>query len=138
MGKKRGFKASQNKGQKFQARTSRQESPEQQPPYFSLRYMNNDFCLSLCETKEKAAFADTLYRLSQLPWAQLKQQNRHGLGYEIIARHSIKSGIPSHIKDDVNFIAFRFHGKKAMVGYRDGHIFHVIWLDRAFKLYKHQ
>lgn len=137
MGKKKGFKASQNKGKKFQARTSQQKTPEQQPPYFSLRYMNNKFCLSLCETKEKAAFADTLHKLSQLPWAQLKQQNRHGLGYEIIARHSIKSGIPKHIKDDVNIIAFRFQGKKPMVGYKDGHIFHIIWLDRAFKLYKH-
>ena len=137
MSKKRGFKASKNKGQKFQARSSQQESPEQQPPHFSLRYLSRKFCLSLCNISEKASFADTLYRLSQQPWAQLKQQSRHGLGYEKIARHSILAGIPNHIKDDVNFIAFRFHNKKPMVGYRDGHVFHVIWLDRTFKLYKH-
>jgi hypothetical protein len=137
MPKKRGFKSSPNKSLQIKAPASKQESPEQQPPYFSLQHLNRKFCLSLCETEEKAAFADTLHKLSQLPWSQLKQQPRHGLGYEKIARNPIKSGIPSHIKADVIFIAFRFHAKKAMVGYRSGHVFHVVWLDRSFKLYKH-
>lgn len=137
MSKKRGFKASPNKSKKFKTPASKQESSEQQPPYFSLQHLNRKFCLSLCETDEKAAFADTLHKLSQLPWSQLKQQSRHGLGYEKIARNSIKAGIPSHIKADVTFIAFRFHAQKAMVGYRAGHVFHIIWLDRSFKLYNH-
>jgi len=93
--------------------------------------------LSDCNTEEKAAFADTLHKLSQLPWVQLKQSSRHGVGYEKISREAIQSGIPKHITEDVNFIAFRFHGLKPMVGYRDGNIFHILWLDRAFKLYKH-
>ncbi len=137
MAKRRRFKASPNKSRKIKHNVSLQKSPEQQPPYFSLQYLNSKFCLSLCDTKEKAAFADTLRKLSRLPWSQLKQQPRHGLGYEKVAKNSINSGIPSHIKDDVHFIAFRFAGNKAMVGYRDGHVFHIIWLDRNFKLYKH-
>lgn len=137
MARNKRFKSAPNKSKKFQIRPSTQGSPEQQPPYFSLQYLNKKFCLSLCETEEKAAFADTLHKLSKLPWSQLKQQGRHGIGYEKIARTSIKAGIPSHIKDDVNFIAFRFHSMKTMVGYRDRHIFHIIWLDRSFKLYKH-
>ena len=138
MPKRKGIKVFPNKSARFKApKDSKQVSAEQEHPYFSLQHLAKKFCLSLCETEEKAAFADTLHRLSLLPWSQIKQQNRHGLGYEKIARNAIKAGIPSHIKNDVNFIAFRFHIKKAMVGYRDGHVFHILWLDRSFKLYKH-
>ncbi|MEG4867017.1 MULTISPECIES: hypothetical protein [Microcoleaceae] len=43
--------------------------------------------------------------------------------------------IPSHLQDDVNFIAFRFGGMAPMVGYRDGAVLYIIWLDRDFTLY---
>ena len=42
--------------------------------------------------------------------------------------------IPSVITPDVKILAFRFC---AMVGFRDGVIFHVVWLDRGFTLYDH-
>ncbi len=80
---------------------------------------------------------DILYQLSQLTWSQIKASPRHGLGYEKIDRNAIKSSIPIHIKDDVNFIAFRFCGMAPMVGYRDGAVFYIIWLDRDFTLYPH-
>jgi len=62
---------------------------------------------------------------------------RHGLGYEKIARTSIRAPIPTDITDDVTFIAFRFYGKAPMVGYREGYIFHILWIDRDFTLYSH-
>ncbi|MEG4825378.1 hypothetical protein QUB07_06730 [Microcoleus sp. F8-C5] len=99
--------------------------------------MNKDYSLAQCTKDEKAAFADTLYKLSQLTWSQINASSRHGSGYEKIARSSIRSPIPSHLKDDVNFIAFRFCGKAPMVGYRDGAVFYVIWLDRNYTLYPH-
>ena len=114
-----------------------EESPEQQPPVFSLRYMSKDFSLADCTKDEKAAFADTLHKLSQMTWSQINSSGRHGSGYERIQRNAIKSAIPVHITEDVNLIAFRFCAKAPMVGYRDGVIFYVIWLDRAFKLYNH-
>ncbi|EON5346137.1 hypothetical protein ACLGGI_005146, partial [Escherichia coli] len=68
----------------------------------------------------------------------IKQQGRHKLGFEKIARGAIKAGIPSHITEDVDhFLAFRFDDLKAMFGYRLGSTFFVIWLDREFNLYKH-
>ena len=77
-------------------------------------------------------------KLSQLPWKELRQAPRHGLGYEKIKRHSIKSGIPLHITDDVDhFIAFRFHDKAPMVGHRQERIFYIFWIDRDFSLYDH-
>lgn len=112
-------------------------SPEQQPPLFSLRYMSKEFSLADCTKDEKAAFADTLYKLSQLTWSQINSSARHGSGYERIARSAIKAAIPQHITEDVNLIAFRFYAKAPMVGYRDRATFYVIWLDRAFTLYKH-
>jgi hypothetical protein len=56
------------------------------------------------------------------------------LGYEKISKNSIRATIPSHIKDDVIFIAFRFYGKAPMVGYRKDLIFHILWIDRTFTL----
>ncbi|BAZ81969.1 hypothetical protein PN497_16920 [Sphaerospermopsis kisseleviana CS-549] len=78
-----------------------------------------------------------MHRLSKLTWSQIHSQGRHQLGYEKISRDAIKAPIPKFITEDVNFIAFRFSGIKAMVGYRDGAIFYVIWLDRNFTLYNH-
>ena len=106
-------------------------------PIFSLRYLDKNFCLTKCTKEEKAAFADTLYKLSQLSWRELRQAPRHGLGYEKISRTAIRGAIPSHIAEEVGFIAFRFYGKAPLVGYRDGEIFHIVWVDREFKLYAH-
>ena len=125
------------KGERISARETTDIPPEQQPPLFSLRYMNKHYSISQCTKDEKAALADTLHQLSQLTWSQIKASPRHGLGYEKIDRNVIKSSIPSHIKDDVNLIAFRFCSMAPMVGYRDGAVFYIIWLDRDFTLYPH-
>jgi hypothetical protein len=111
--------------------------PGKQKPLFSFHYLNRDYCLSQCNAEEKAAFADTMYKLSQLTWNQIDCAPRHGLGYEKIARYAINSSIPPHVTEDVNFIAFRFYSMAPMVGYRDRNVFHVIWFDRAFRLYSH-
>jgi hypothetical protein len=37
----------------------------------------------------------------------------------------------------VKLLAFRAYDLVAMVGYRKGRIFHVVWIDREFKLYAH-
>lgn len=125
------------RGKNISPPVTTEESPEQQPPTFSLRYISKDFSLADCTKDEKAAFADTLHKLSQMTWSQINSSGRHGSGYEKISRVSIKASIPSHITEDVNLIAFRFCGKAPMVGYRDGVTFYVIWIDRNFTLYKH-
>ena len=127
-----------DRGRNIVARIDNEPLPEQQPPLFSLRYIDREFCLSACNKDEKAAFADTLHRLSQLTWSQIRQAPRHGLGYEKIDRDSIRGAIPGHVTEDVNFIAFRFFGLAPMVGYRDRATFFVIWLDRTYSLYPHE
>jgi hypothetical protein len=108
-----------------------------QPPIFSLQYLQKDYCVRDCQLSEKAEFAEQLRQLSELPWRQLRNAPRHGVGYEKISQQSIKVAIPSHITADVNLIAFRFSGQKPMIGYRDGRTFYVIWLDRGFSVYDH-
>jgi hypothetical protein len=72
-----------------------------------------------------------------LTWNEIISSPRHGVGYEKIAHDAIRSPIPTHIKSDINLIAFRFCAKAPMVGYREENIFHIGWLDRDFTLYSH-
>lgn len=127
------------KGKRFSVPPDSSEpSDDKQPPVFCLRYLRKGFSLPDCTQDEKVAFADRLYEMSQLTWEQLRQAHKHGQGYEKINQGSIQSGIPAHITPDVNFIAFRFYGKAPIVGYRNRRIFHILWLDRVFTLYKHE
>ena len=80
---------------------------------------------------------DKLRKLSSLSWRDIRQQERHGLGTEIIDRGSLKAALPAFITEEVRLLAFRAYDLVPMVGYRSGRIFHVVWIDRAFKLYKH-
>lgn len=86
------------------------DEPDKQPPIFCLQYLVRGFCVSDCNTEQKAAFADALRKLGQLSWRELRQVDRHKLGYEIIRTETIQAPIPAHITDDVTFIAFRFYG----------------------------
>jgi len=83
-------------------------------------------------------FAEAIFRRKCLTWKQIRQLPRHGLGTEKIPKSSIKAPIPQFITDDVNdFLAFRYHGKRPMVGYRQKDIFFVLWFDSDFTLYEH-
>jgi len=111
---------------------------EKKKPLFSFQYLDPEYCISRCEKKDKAALADQLRILGSKTWTELHQASRHGIGYEKIGKNSIKTGLPEHLKnDDITFFAFRFSGKKPMVGYRYQEIFYIIWLDRDYSLYEH-
>ena len=125
------------RGKHVSVHATTEESPQQQPTTFSFRYMSKDYGLAQCTKDEKAALADTLYRLSQLTWSQIESSPRHGLGFEKISRNSITVAVRRHLTEDVNLIAFRFCGLAPMIGYRERAIFHIIWLDRGFNVYKH-
>lgn len=97
-----------------------------------------EFGFSTLQKEEKADFAETIFKRKNQSWKELKRQDRHALGFEKIAKESIKTSIPQFITEDSNFfLAFRFSGKKPMVGYRLKNIFYVLWFDRLFSLYKH-
>ncbi len=112
---------------------------DQRPPVFSLeRLQPGKYCLSGLDKDNKAMFADAMFRRKGVTWNEIKQQHRHGLGTEKIARSSVKAAIPPFITDEVDdFIAFRYHGKRPMVGYRVKDVFYVLWFDHDFTLYHH-
>lgn len=109
------------------------------PPLFSLeRVQGGKYCLSGLGQQHKADFADAIFTRRNLTWSEIKKAHRHKLGLEKIPKRSIKAGIPTFITDDVDhFLAFRFSGKRPMVGYRQRDVFFVLWFDHNFSLYKH-
>ena len=107
-------------------------------PHFCLAYLSPAHRVSDCEQAERAAFACKVEEMCRLTWAELTLAPRHGAGGEKIRRSEIRTAIPTAITDDVDhFLAFRFDGLKAVVGFRRGRVFHVVWLDRAFSVYRH-
>ena len=127
-----------NKGTRIQPSNAGGTSSLHLKPKFSLQNLAKSHCLSACTKDEKAAFIDRLHEMSQLTWQDIASSNRHGQGSETIARDAIKgSTIPACITEDVRIIAFRCIGKAPMVGYKVDEVFYVVWIDRAFNLYKH-
>jgi hypothetical protein len=110
---------------------------DKETPAFCLRHLDKPHSLEQCSVDEKAALVDQMRVLGQMTWIEIKGSGRHGAGTELIARTSIKRPIPAHVTDDVAFLALRFDGKKPMIGYRIGRIFHIVWLDRDFTVYPH-
>jgi hypothetical protein len=86
----------------------------------------------------KQLLPEKIRRMSRMTWLELRQADRHGMGSEKIERGAIKRPIPAHISEDVPLLAFRFSGKKPMVGYRMLGTFHIIWFDCKFTLYDHK
>ncbi|EJM22034.1 hypothetical protein PMI21_00216 [Pseudomonas sp. GM18] len=123
--------------QMLKERTEQVDNPDLKPPIFSFEYLQQGYCVSDCSAEERGGVLGKLRSLSQLTWQQLRQAPRHGLGYEIIARTSLKAPVPAVVTEDVHLIAFRAIGKAPMVGFRFGRIFHVLWVDRAYTLYDH-
>ena len=122
-------------GSRLKAHGSSEINWDLERPIFALHAMPDSHCVDTCEANEQASFATALWKRSRLSWRDLRQAPRHGLGYEKIAKVNV--AIPDSVPADASMIAFRFDGMKAMVGYRDRNIFHVLWLDRDFTVYDH-
>ena len=106
-------------------------------PIFCFKHLHKKFHIDSCEKNEKVKLIERLSKLSTMTWTQIQHADRHGFGSEKISRESIKASIPPHITDDQDFYALRFDGLKAMVGYKSNYIFHIVYLDPKFILYKH-
>ena len=111
-----------------------------EPPLFSLeKVQSGDYCFSKLDQEHKAMFAESIFRRKQLSWSEIKKQDRHGLGLEKIPKRIIRAGIPRFItEDEDHLLAFRYHGKRPMVGYRIRNVFYVLWFDHDFSLYSHE
>lgn len=113
--------------------------PDRLPPVFSFQYMRagNGYSVDCCQGDHRAALVARLFKLSQMTWLDIRQAHRHGLGSEKISRHSIRPALPSTITEDAELIAIRYNGLHPMIGYRDGRIFHILFVDRTMDVYQH-
>ena len=124
-------------GRRFSLPESDSIPSTQKKPIFSFEHLQDDYCITLCKSDDKLAFVNTLRKLSKLTWSQIRSTHRHGLGSEKIYRDSLRVIIPPQIGDDVTFIAIRFSGHKAMIGYQEARILHIVWFDRDYSIYSH-
>lgn len=128
-----------NKGKKLSISGSAETAKpdyNREKPIFSLKDVVPDYCITLCNKDDKAAFAERIRKLSTMTWNQIIQADRHGFGREKIDRESLPTP-PKNVSEDVSFIALRFSGLKPMVGYQQDSTFHIIWFDRDYNLYDH-
>lgn len=123
--------------QKLKAPPETTKVLEKEHMTISLRHLKVSHCISLCENEDKLSFVDKVRILTSKSWMEIGQFPRHGLGYEKISRDSLRVAVPEHVTPDVSVLAFRFSGKKPMVGYKDGETFYVLWFDRSFDVYAH-
>lgn len=114
--------------------------PDRLPPVFSFEYMprNSGHSVDCCDQEHKAAVASRLFLLSQMNWLDIKQAPRHGVGTEKIPRGSMRANLPASVTEDANLLALRYHGLCPMVGYRDGRIFYILFIDHDFQVYDHK
>jgi hypothetical protein len=107
-------------------------------PKFSLQFLQKQskYCLSCCQVRQKAAFADRIKELSSLTWRQIISAPIHGQGFEKINIQSFTITVPDDFKHK-NIIAFRFSGIHPMVGFRDHDTFYILWFDHNMTLYRH-
>ena len=109
------------------------------PVIFSLeRVQPGAYCFSSLDQEHKAKFSESIFKRKSLLWSEIKNLPKHGLGTEKIPIKALKTPLPAFVKDDLSdFIVFRFHGKKPMIGYRVHNIFYVLWFDHDFSAYDH-
>lgn len=109
------------------------------PILFSFEKLVGDkYCYNNLIDEDKKQLLESIVKRRAMPWTEIKKTHKHGLGMEKINRGSIKGAIPKFITEDMDhFLAFRFSGKKPMVGYREKNIFYILWLDNDYTLYPH-
>jgi hypothetical protein len=129
-------KPSYNKGLRIKPHQSKDVSDEDRIPKFSFRLLQADRNLSNCNNEEKVALIDTIHRLSQIPWKEIRKSHRHGLGCEKINHNAIRLSIPNEVKNE-NILAMRFYGKAPIIGFRKQATFYILWIDRNCDTYKH-
>lgn len=127
-------KRKQEEGKRIASPTAIPEAFGKRSPEFGLKHFNID----IYDKNEKLAFIGKLCRLGQLTWDEIQSSGRYQMGFEWIPQGQIKVPIPHGITEDVRIMVFRYNGKKAMLGYRIGHVYYPFWLDTDFSAYDHK
>jgi hypothetical protein len=124
--------------EKSAGRVAAREMPgvsfQDEPPKFSLRYVQSDYCITQCEAVEQLDFIKAMIKRKDVPWKELEKAPHGGLGCEVIRKLNV---ILPKCAEGKSIIAFRYSGEKPMVGFRERDVFYILWFDRSFSVYKH-
>lgn len=110
-------------------------SYQDEPPKFSLRYIQSDYCITKCEQDDQLQFIQAMLKRKDTPWKTLVTLPHEKLGCEVIRVLNIQA---PECAEGKSIISFRFSGKKAMVGFRERDVFYILWFDRNFSVYAHE
>lgn len=106
-------------------------------PIFSLKHMRyqGPYCISKCQEEKKSLILDTILRLSQSTWAQIRSLSKK-TGFEKIPRHRFKVSFPPNITPEVPIIVARYDGDGGrLAGFREKDIYHILLVGKD--LYPH-
>jgi len=88
------------------------------------------------EKEDKIHLIDKIYRLCKMNWKDIRTSHRHTVGTEKIPLKSIPR--PKDLPPELTHLeAFRFNGKKPMLGFRKHEIYYVVIIDKDYTAYKH-
>lgn len=106
-------------------------------PVFSFKnFSSGDFGLN-CESNEFKELVSHLRTLGNITWQQIQNSYRHGLGSEEIKSAELKVTVPECYGNPENVLAFRYSGKKAFLGIRNGQVLDILFIDPKFTIYNH-
>lgn len=111
-------------------------SYQDEPPKFSLQFIQASHCINKCEAEEQRDFVQAMYKRKDQSWKSLQSMPHEKLGFEPI-KQGFKVSIPQCAAEKT-LLAFRFSGQKAMIGFRERDVFYILWFDRDFSVYVHR
>ncbi len=139
MVKRKDFKRLQPKsGKRFQV--EQLEPPidyNKLQPIFSLKHMiyQGRCCISRCEREEKSLILDSIQRLSQSIWNEIRGWRKE-VGFEKMPHYRFRVPLPPIVTPDVSILVTRYDGKGGrMAGFREKDIFHIVLVGKD--LYSH-
>jgi hypothetical protein len=107
-------------------------------PAFCFTQTRPGYRIADLDQSMKALLLNRLEALSGFTWREIRNL-RHEAGCEPIPRTRMIVPIPSSLRpnDDILSIRVEKHGLFRLIGFRDGRIFRVLWIDPNGNCYPH-
>lgn len=105
-------------------------------PAFCFRQTQYGFRWSDCDDQDRNGFCGRIETLSQMNW-QTMYNTVKNTAIEKIPQEAFLKQLPPKTPGDRVFYSARGNGKARIIGYREGKVFHVVWLDRKGEMYDH-
>lgn len=116
-------------------RGSEPSSLDEERPTFSFRYLSMDVSVKKCDNKVFRKFTARLKALSEMTWKQINASDRHGYGWELMIKDSLrpKKSIPAALADVDKFHVFRYDSDNhAFVCVVRGSTIYPIFIEATF------